>query len=69
MVSALYSMGYSTEEMLEMFKFFSKPILGIGPKYIFENIRETGGFKLGGITTGLNIELAFKRAERETRTK
>lgn len=34
-VAALYSMGYTTDEMVKLFDYFAKASLGIGPKYFF----------------------------------
>jgi len=53
MVSVLYSMGYKPKEMLELFKHFSKTIMGVSTNTIF-------GMKTGGIISSSNIELVFK---------
>ena len=37
-VASLYSMGYTTEEMLKLFKYFSKGLLKTDPKYLMYNI-------------------------------
>lgn len=55
-VAALYSMGYTPEEMLEMFKKFTKTAVGITPRYLFANIRENGGIKVRGMISGVNLE-------------
>ena len=63
-VAALYSMGYTTEEMIKLFNYFSKSVLALGPRNIYEGIKEIRGIKLGGITSGLNIEKAIREAAR-----
>ena len=59
-VSALYAMGYNTDEMLKLFKYFSKEIMKIDPKYYWTNVK-TGKKLLGdGLISGENIELAIE---------
>lgn len=59
-VASLYAMGYNSDEMIKLFNYFSKTIMGIGPKYLFANVRETKGIKIKGIISSINIELAFQ---------
>lgn len=61
-VSSLYAMGYNPEEMLKLFNYFSKEALGLGPKVVFANIKDSRGMKLKGLTSSLNIELAIRRS-------
>lgn len=58
-VATLYSMGYTTEEMINLFNYFSKSVMGLGPRNIYEGIKEVRGIKLGGLTSSLNIEKAI----------
>ena len=61
-VSALYGMGYTTDEMIKLFNYFSKSVMAISPKYMFNGIKEVRGIKLGGLTTSANIESAIEEA-------
>lgn len=63
-VAALYGMGYTTEEMMKLFNYFAKATMGIGPKNIFEGIKEVRGIKLGGLTSSVNIEKAIQEVAR-----
>lgn len=38
-VTALYAMGYNTEEMLKLFKYFAKYIMKVDPKYYWTNVK------------------------------
>lgn len=57
-VAALYAMGYSTEEMLKLFKYFAKDIIKIDPKYYWTNVRSRKNFIGDGLISGENLELA-----------
>ena len=61
-VAALYAMGYTTDEMIKIFNYFSKSVMAISPKDIFNGMREVRGIRLGGITSSHNIELAIEEA-------
>lgn len=61
-VTALYGMGYTTEEMMKLFNYFSKSVMAISPKYMFGGMKEVRGIKLGGITSSYNIESALEEA-------
>lgn len=61
-VAALYAMGYTTDEMMKLFNYFSKSVMGISPKYFFGGIKEMRGIKLGGLTSSHNLELAIEEA-------
>ena len=61
-VAALYGMGYTTEEMIKLFNYFAKSVMAISPKYVFGNIKEVRGIKLGGITSSYNIESAIEES-------
>lgn len=58
-VASLYSMGYTTEEMLKLFKYFSKGLLKTDPKYLMYNIRSTKSIFGSGIISGQAIEDAI----------
>lgn len=58
-VTALYAMGYNTDEMLKLFKYFSKYIMKIDPKYYWTNVKSTKKFMGYGLVSGENIELAM----------
>ena len=61
-VAALYAMGYTSDEMIKLFNYFSKSVMAISPKDIFSGMKEVRGIRLGGITSSKNIELAIKEA-------
>lgn len=61
-VGALYAMGYTTEEMYKLFKYFAKSVMAISPMDIFGGMKEVRGVRLGGITSSHNIELAIEEA-------
>lgn len=61
-VAALLGMGYTTDEMLKLFNYFSKSVMGISPKYMLNGIKEKRGIQLGGLTTGYNIESAIEES-------
>ncbi len=59
-IAAALGMGYTTEEMIKLFNYFSKSVMGIGPKNIYSGIKEKRGIKLGGLTSSLNLEKAIQ---------
>ena len=61
-VAALLGMGYTTDEMIKIFNYFSKSVMAISPKYMFNGIKEKRGIQIGGITTSYNIETAIEEA-------
>lgn len=58
-VSALYAMGYSTDEMLKLFKYFAKDIMKVDPKYYWTNVKSRKNFMGYGLISGENIEMAI----------
>ena len=58
-VTALFAMGYNTVEMLKLFKYFSKYIMKIDPKYYWTNVKSTKNFMGYGLISGENIEMAM----------
>lgn len=61
-VAALFAMGYTTDEMFKLFNYFSKSVMAISPKDIFNGMKEVRGIRLGGLTSSHNIELAIEEA-------
>ena len=61
-VAALLGMGYTTDEMIKIFNYFSKSVMAISPKYMFNGITEKRGIQIGGITTSYHIETAIEEA-------
>lgn len=61
-IAALYGMKYTTDEIIKLFKFFAKSVVGISPKYLFTEMREIKGIGLGGLTSGFGLENAIKEA-------
>ena len=59
-VAALLGMGYTTDEMIKIFNYFSKNVMAISPKYMLGGIKEKRGIQIGGITTSYNIENAIE---------
>ena len=59
-VASLYAMGYTTEEMLKLFKYFSKELLKTDTKYLMYNIRSTKSIFGTGIISGQAIEDAIQ---------
>lgn len=55
-VAAFYAMGYTTDEMYKLFKYFSKDILKVEPKYYWANVRMTKNFMGYGLLSGEAIE-------------
>ncbi len=58
-VAALYTMGYTTEEMLKLFKYFSKDVMKVDPKYYWTNVRSRKNFMGYGVLSGESIEAAM----------
>ena len=63
-VAALYAMGYTPEEMLKLFKYFSKSMLKTDPKYLIANIRYTKSLLGSGVISGQALEDALKECAR-----
>lgn len=64
-VAALYAMGYDTEKMLQLFKFFAKEIIKTDSKYFVNNIKTTRKLIGYGVLSGENIELAIHECAKE----
>ena len=58
-VTALYAMDYEPGEMLKLFKYFSKFIMKVDPKYYWRNVKSTKSFMGYGLLSGDKIEMAI----------
>ena len=58
-VTALYAMDYEPGEMLRLFKYFSKFIMKVDPKYYWTNVKSTKSFMGYGLLSGDKIEMAI----------
>ena len=63
-VASLYAMGYTPDEMLELFRYFAKTLLKADPKYLMSNIRTTRSILGKGILSGESIEEAVQECAR-----
>lgn len=57
-------MGYTTDEMINLFNYFAKSLMTISPKYVFGGMKEVRGVKLGGILSSQNIETVIAETAR-----
>lgn len=64
-VAALYAMGYSTEKMLEIFKYFSKEIMKTDARHFAGNLKTSKRLLGYGILSGENTEIAVRECARE----
>ena len=46
-VGALYGMGYNADEMIKLFRYFSKSVISLTPKTLFIDRMEYKGIRLG----------------------
>lgn len=58
-ITALFAMGYNTDEMLKLFKYFAKYVIKVDPKYYWTNMKSKKNFMGYGLISGNNIELAM----------
>ena len=63
-VASLYAMGYTPDEMLELFRYFAKTLLKADPKYLMSNIKTTRSILGKGILSGESIEEAIQECAR-----
>lgn len=68
-VASLYAMGYKADEIIDLFREFSKEAVSISPRYIWKSIKETKEIKLRGITTSENIEKIISQAAKKKKIK
>lgn len=63
-VASLYAMGYTTDEMLKLFKYFARDIMKVDFKSYFSSVRESKKIISYGFISGENIELAIEECAR-----
>ena len=64
-VSSLFAMGYSTDEMLKIFKYSAKEIMKTDPKHFAGNLKNSKRLLGYGLLSGENIEIALRECARE----
>lgn len=64
-VTSLYAMGYSTEKMLEIFKYFSKEIMKTDARHFAGNLKNSKRLLGYGILSGENTEIAVRECAKE----
>lgn len=60
MVAALYCMGYTPDEMLKLFNYFSKIVVKNSPTYTNPDGKKILSINVGGFLSGENIAFAIK---------
>lgn len=68
-VASLYAMGYSTEKMLEIFKYFAKEIMRTDARYFAGNLKTSKRLLGYGFLSGENTEIALRECAREKEIK
>jgi len=63
-VASLYAMGYTTDKMLEIFKYFAKEIMKTDARYFAGNLKTSKTLLGYGLLSGENIEIALKECSR-----
>lgn len=58
-VAAFYAMGYNSVEMLKLFKYFSRDVMKVDPKYYWSNVKSRKNFMGYGLLSGDAIENAM----------
>lgn len=61
-VAALYAMGYTPEEMLKLFEYFSKLVIEADPRFYIASMKENKRVAISGLLSGENIEKAVCEA-------
>ena len=64
-VASLYAMGYTTEEMLKIFRYSSKEIMKTSPKRLVGNLKATRMLLGDGLISGENIEIAISECAKQ----
>ena len=59
-VATLYALGYTEDEMIKLFRYFSKGMLKANPGDVVTNVRTGKGLRLDGAFSSINVELAIK---------
>lgn len=68
-VAALYAMGYSTEKMLEIFKYFAKEIMKTDARHFAGNLKTSRRLLGYGVLSGENTEIALRECARQKNIK
>lgn len=68
-VAALYSMGYTPDEMIKLFNHFAKSVMTPSPRHIFGEIKEIRGIKLGGLISSYGLESAISESAKHKKIK
>ncbi len=63
-VAAMYALGYTPEEMLKLFKYFSKDMLKPNAQEMITRVKNNKSIRLEGAFSSINIELAMKEIAR-----
>ena len=61
-VATLYSMGYTPDEMLKLFNYFSKIVMKNSPTYTHPDGKKALSIHMGGLLSGENISFAINEA-------
>lgn len=61
-VAALYAIGYTPDEIHNLFEYFSKSVIEADPKYYVTSVRQNRSFRISGLLSGENIEKAIREA-------
>lgn len=63
-VAALYALGYTSEEMMKLFKYFAKELFKADRKYLISNVKQRKGLIGMGIWSGKSLEEAINECAR-----
>ena len=61
-VAVLYAMGYTPDEIYNLFDYFAKSIIEADPRYLVMAVKENRSFRISGFLSGESIEKAVKEA-------
>ncbi len=63
-VASLFAMGYTPEEMINLFRYFAKGMLKANPGDVVTNVRNGKGLRLDGALSSVNVELAMQEVSK-----
>lgn len=63
-VATLFAMGYTPEEMINLFRYFAKGMLKANPGDVVSNVRNGKGLRLDGALSSVNVELAMQEVSK-----
>lgn len=63
-VATLFAMGYTPEEMINLFRYFAKGMLKANPGDVVSNVRNGKGLRLDGALSSINVELAMQEVSK-----